>query len=378
MKKGIPRTLAVLSAMFAGALALAGAVTAAVKPQTSSQRPINEARLVNALKVNGLSEADLVALIESRGVDFEVTDHVAADIKKAGGSAAIIAACKANYRSAGQSRSARGSDTEPGDTKPSDTKPGDKKSSETKSREPADAESAEPSPDPTPEGPVNRVSPFELEEVLGLLKGGVPSAKVEEMVTDRGAAFTLDPKTGAAIREAGGEATLLLAITEHWQKRTKPGSDSSSRGKPASGSKAGAGPDRSGSESAAEKRSQAIKINAIPPDSRIEGVWRATGIAQNPLDPRQTVEITFTITLSVEMIEEDYGKLTGELKDESGSHPIREGEWRYGRQASFIFTADHSDHSFAATLDGYKLAGIVGVKVGDAFWQGRFEARKQE
>lgn len=65
---------------------------------TRSKRPIRKKGLIAALRINGLSTAELVREIERRGVDFPLTDQDEADLIAAGATPEIIAAVRDNYR----------------------------------------------------------------------------------------------------------------------------------------------------------------------------------------------------------------------------------------------------------------------------------------
>ncbi|MBA3242368.1 MAG: caspase family protein [Acidobacteria bacterium] len=61
-------------------------------------KPIQRARLVDALRINGLTTEELVMQIKLRGVDFQVTADVERELQQAGARPEVIAAARANYR----------------------------------------------------------------------------------------------------------------------------------------------------------------------------------------------------------------------------------------------------------------------------------------
>ncbi len=63
-------------------------------------KPITLKGLTDALKIGGLTNAELVKLIEDRGVDFELTRENEAALKAAGASAEVLLAVHDNYRGA--------------------------------------------------------------------------------------------------------------------------------------------------------------------------------------------------------------------------------------------------------------------------------------
>src|SRR5918997_2436424 len=74
------------------ALALAGAAS------TQTKKPISKQGLMNAVKINGLSTRELVAQIERRGVDFEMTGADESDLQSVGARPEVIEAARSNYR----------------------------------------------------------------------------------------------------------------------------------------------------------------------------------------------------------------------------------------------------------------------------------------
>lgn len=62
------------------------------------KRPIRRTALINALRINGLSTAELVREIERRGVDFSLTPDVEEELLAAGATPEILLAVGANYR----------------------------------------------------------------------------------------------------------------------------------------------------------------------------------------------------------------------------------------------------------------------------------------
>ena len=72
-------------------------------PATSSaqtKKPITRDGLVKAVRINGLSTAELVQQIQSRGVSFRMTPDAEAELRAAGARPEIIATARSNYRAA--------------------------------------------------------------------------------------------------------------------------------------------------------------------------------------------------------------------------------------------------------------------------------------
>jgi tetratricopeptide (TPR) repeat protein len=65
-----------------------------------AKKPITREGLVKAVRINGLSTAELVQQIQSRGVSFRMTPDAEAELRAAGARPEIIAAARSNYRQA--------------------------------------------------------------------------------------------------------------------------------------------------------------------------------------------------------------------------------------------------------------------------------------
>jgi len=64
----------------------------------ASNKPISKHGLEQAVKIGGLSTAELVAIIQKRGVDFQVTKDVEIELLRDGVKAEVIDACRANFK----------------------------------------------------------------------------------------------------------------------------------------------------------------------------------------------------------------------------------------------------------------------------------------
>ncbi|MET0647708.1 MAG: hypothetical protein ABW208_13920 [Pyrinomonadaceae bacterium] len=80
-------------ALLAAALLLFPADSAA-----QAKKPISREGLVKAVRINGLSTAELIQQIQSRGVSYRMTPDAEAELRAAGARPEIIAAARANYR----------------------------------------------------------------------------------------------------------------------------------------------------------------------------------------------------------------------------------------------------------------------------------------
>jgi tetratricopeptide (TPR) repeat protein len=63
-----------------------------------AKKPISREGLVKAVRINGLSTAELIQQIQSRGVAFRMTPDAEAELRAAGARPEIIAAARNNYR----------------------------------------------------------------------------------------------------------------------------------------------------------------------------------------------------------------------------------------------------------------------------------------
>jgi hypothetical protein len=174
----------------AGRLAVAALVTivslcfcASVSAQTV-KKPISRKGLVESVKINGLSTAELVQIIERRGVDFQMTPDAEQELRSVGARPEVIEAARANYRP-------------PVANNPPPSSP------------PSSGGPRNPTGQPVPPGP-----PLSKNEIVTMLQAGSPSSRVEQFVEARGVTFQLTPGITNEIKAAGGDRSLIGAITE--------------------------------------------------------------------------------------------------------------------------------------------------------------------
>jgi hypothetical protein len=161
------------------ALLLAGAAS------TQTKKPITRQGLVNAVKINGLTTGELIAQIQRRGVDFEMTADAESELQGVGARPEVIEAARSNYRP-GTVASAR----------------------PTPANVPPRTNTTAPSAN-VPDGP-----PLSKAEIVTMLQGGIPAARVEQFVEKRGVSFQVTPEVAREITAAGGNRSLVGAITE--------------------------------------------------------------------------------------------------------------------------------------------------------------------
>lgn len=65
-----------------------------------ARKPITREGLVKAVRINGLSTAELIQQIQSRGVSFRMTPDAEAELRAAGARPEVITAARSNYRTA--------------------------------------------------------------------------------------------------------------------------------------------------------------------------------------------------------------------------------------------------------------------------------------
>jgi hypothetical protein len=184
------------------AFALASLATALLStaPHAQAKKPISRQGLVNAVKINGLSTAELIGQIRSRGVAFQMTDDAEQELRSVGARPEVIDAARSNYRAAAEM---------------------------TASTQPTHTSSTQPHVNTG--APVPAGAPLSKSEIVTMLQGGIPSSRVEQFVEVRGVNFSVTPQITAEIKSAGGDRSLIGAITEKTTAQssdTDAGSDS--------------------------------------------------------------------------------------------------------------------------------------------------------
>jgi hypothetical protein len=198
LRSASAQALASTLAAFALLLSTGGATRA------QGKKPITKKGMLTAIKINGLSTREFIRQIETRGVDFEMTASDESDIRNAGGRPEIIEAARANYRPAGAARP----------TTPA-------AATTTASRPPAR---------PATGGPVPSGPPLSKDAILELLRNGVPAERVERNVEARGVNFSMTPDIAREINAAGGNRSLIGAITEKSTEVASSGNSGNSGG----------------------------------------------------------------------------------------------------------------------------------------------------
>jgi tetratricopeptide (TPR) repeat protein len=180
----------------AALLAAAALLLLPAAAPAQAKKPISLEGLVKAVRINGLSTAELVQQIQTRGVAFQMTADAEQQLRDAGARPEVIEAARANYR------------------------PAAAPAANTKAKS------------NVPPGP-----PLSKNEVVTMLQAGTPSARVEQFVEARGVSFQSSAQTAQEIKRAGGTNSLVGAITANY---VGPGPI---RPRPAAASASAKGPD---------------------------------------------------------------------------------------------------------------------------------------
>lgn len=300
-----------------------------------NKKPISKQGLMQSLKINGLSTQELIAQIQSRGVGFQLTPQDEADLNSVGARPEVLAAVRANYRPAAAPVAPTNT------TKPSGT-------------------TTRPSAN-VPSGP-----PLSKNEVITLLQNGVPPARVEQVVEARGVAFSVTPDIAKEITAAGGNRSLLGAITEKAASPVNTGSSSPANSGPASSApdyddytdQAVASLQASNPSGAIRYLQQAIQMDATKPLA-----FQLLGIAQ--LYGNQDI-------LSAERsmraaIERGGAAVFRVYHDHDGFFNTYCQGSLFVTRADVTFKADDGNHTFEATdpiIKEVKLNGFVGSEHG--------------
>lgn len=160
--------------------ALAVMMTATVA-ELQTKNPYEMEKLLRVVQLNALPTTEVVQAIQQRGVDFEVTSDVESQFRAAGARPEVIGAMRENYRAPSRAPVVRNPTTTTTPSKP---------------------------PSGVPAG-----APLSKAEIITLLQSGAPSTRVEQFVEARGVSFSITPQIAREIKDAGGNNSLIGAIT---------------------------------------------------------------------------------------------------------------------------------------------------------------------
>jgi hypothetical protein len=174
-KMGQTTKVKTLAALALAALTALACVTAA---RAQVKKPISKDGLVKAVRINGLSTAELIQEIRTRGVAFQMTPETEAEMRQAGARPEVIEAARSNYR-------------------PASAVPVVNAGTRGRSN--------------VPQGP-----PLSKSEIVTMLQAGSPSAKVEQFVEARGVNFQSGAQAAREIKAAGGTNSLVGAVASNY------------------------------------------------------------------------------------------------------------------------------------------------------------------
>ena len=174
-------TLARLTTV-SGASLLLMLLTASVA-LAQAKPPYDKERLLQVVKLNAISTQEVIQNVEQRGVAFQTTPAIEGEFRQAGARPELIEALRRNYRA-------------PAPPPPSNT------------TKPPASSTGKPITG-VPAGP-----PLSKSEIITMLQAGLPAARVEQFVEVRGVSFAITPDVSREITAAGGNRSLLGAITE--------------------------------------------------------------------------------------------------------------------------------------------------------------------
>ena len=170
-------------------LACAAALALAAPVWGQASKPISREGLVKSVRINGLTTRELVQQIERRGVGFEMTSDAETELRAAGARPEIIEAARSNYRPAAAAPSVAPA-------------------------RPANSTTARPSGSSASHASVPDGPALSKSEIVTMLQGGIAPARVEQFVEKRGVTFRLSREDAQEITAAGGNRSLIGAITE--------------------------------------------------------------------------------------------------------------------------------------------------------------------
>jgi tetratricopeptide (TPR) repeat protein len=186
--------LVALTALALGALAALVLFPAPSRAQ--AKRPITREGLVKAVRINGLSTAELVQQVQSRGVSFQMTADAEAELRAAGARPEVVEAARASYRPESASPATA---KVPGRTRPN-----------------------------VPAG-----APLSKSEVVTMLQAGTPPARVEQFVEARGVSFQSNAQVARELKAAGGTNSLVGAVAASYTAPGRARANTPSRPAPA-------------------------------------------------------------------------------------------------------------------------------------------------
>lgn len=305
--------------------------------EAQNKAPYDKERLLRVVRLNALSTQEIISAIKDRGVDFQVNPAIEGEFRQAGARPEMIDALRGSYRPPAASRPPANNPTTP--TRPNTT--------------------TRPSAN-VPAGP-----PLSKNEIITMLQGGLPAARVEQFVEVRGVSFTLTPEISREITSAGGNRSLLGAITE----KTTSANSSHSISQPPSTPKSG--PDyedltdqavsymqSSNPRQAVQVLQQAVRIDAARPTAyQLLGFTQLYGF-QDVVSAEQAMRAA---------MERGGNAVFRVYHDHDGFFQTYCQGSFFVSKAGVTFKADDGNHTFAAedvTIKDTGINGFVGSQYG--------------
>jgi hypothetical protein len=158
-------------------------------------KPITKQGLIDALRIGGLTLQELIQFVRDRGVDFQVTPEVEAELRSAAAQRELVEAVRGSFR--GQAAAG---------------------------------------------GAVVAAAPLSKNEIVTLLQVGTPPARIEQLVGERGANFSMTPEVAREFEAAGASKALIEAIGRRASPAAAPAAAPTAAPLPAPETPAAAGP----------------------------------------------------------------------------------------------------------------------------------------
>ena len=141
-------------------------------------KPITKQGLVDALRIGGLTLQELIQFVRDRGVDFQVSPDVEAELRSAAAQRELIEAVRGSFR--GQAGAGGAG--------------------------------------------VAAAAPLSKNEIVTLLQVGTPPARIEQLVGERGANFSMTPEVAREFEAAGASKALIDSIGRRASPAAAPAS----------------------------------------------------------------------------------------------------------------------------------------------------------
>ncbi len=141
-----------------------------------NKAPYSKEKLLDIIRLNGLSTEETVSYITKRGVDFQLTSVIEREFAAAGARPEVILATRANFRNIGV---ANGNTFTPN---------------------------------------ANQPAPFGYSEILDLVKKKIAPNRLETMIATRGVDFKLDGRLANNLRTSGASLRIISKISGGYRR----------------------------------------------------------------------------------------------------------------------------------------------------------------